>query len=143
MGDLDGDDDLDLVVGNHGSHDVSVLLQETVGFAPEVRYGSGIRPAVVALGDLDEDTNLDLVVASEGSPDVAVHLGEGDGTFGGPTSYPFGSPGEKPASMALLDFDGDGDLDVLVAVAAHPLAYRPALFQRFRGFRRRNSGRRP
>ena len=128
VGDLDGDDDLDLVVGNHGSHDVSVLLQETVGFAPEVRYGSGIRPAVVALGDLDEDTNLDLVVASEGSPDVAVHLGEGDGTFGGPTSYPFGSPGEKPDSLALLDFDGDGTLDVLAAAAPNPVLYHHLWF---------------
>jgi len=64
VGDLDGDGDLDVVTGNSGSDDVSVLLQTPTGFAREVRHTTGHQPIAVALGFLDSDPHLDLVVAN-------------------------------------------------------------------------------
>ncbi len=114
VGDLDGDGDMDLVTSNGGSHDVSILLQQVAGFAPELRYPSGSRPAGVALGHLNDDTHLDLVVAHTGSHDFAVHLGLGDGSFAGPAFHSIGPGAQVDSLVALLDFDVDGELDVLI-----------------------------
>ena len=118
-GDLDGDDDVDLVTGNWMGADVSVLLQESDGFAPEARYATVIRPVDVALGFVDGDANLDLVVLSSvpSSSAFAVQLGSGDGSFGSPMLQLFDVTGFEPYSMTLVDLDEDGELDVVVVVA--------------------------
>ena len=64
LGDLDGDGDLDLVVANEGSDNVSVLKNKGKGaFAAKVDYGAGSGANSVGIGDLDGDGDLDLAVA--------------------------------------------------------------------------------
>lgn len=62
-----------------------------------------------AAGDFDNSGNLDLAVVSNG---LSIALGNGDGTFHAPTTYPYLLGG----AIAVGDFDGDGNLD-LVATA--------------------------
>jgi hypothetical protein len=95
-----------------------------VSFAPSVLYDSGgadVQKVVVA--DMNKDGIPDLVVLNRcqhGGPsggqcsqgEVAVLLGVGDGTFKAPVSYLSG--GYQAHSMAVADFNGDGDLDVVV-----------------------------
>lgn len=65
LGDLDGDGDLDLVVGPNSGR-FAVLINDGTGtFGPAVTYSTaGSQARAVALGDLDGDGDLDVVVGS-------------------------------------------------------------------------------
>jgi hypothetical protein len=118
--DLDGDENLDLAVGNSHDHTVSVLLGNGDGsFQSHVTY-SAVKPLSVAIGDLDGDGHPDLAVAS-GSPVwplpapghlFSVLLNRGDGTFQPSVTY---AAGTGPSSVGVADLDGDGDLDLVGA----------------------------
>lgn len=70
LGDLDGDGDLDMVVANPLSDEMSVLLNSGDGtFATQIHYAAGSSPHIVSLGDLDGDTDLDMVMMLDGGED--------------------------------------------------------------------------
>jgi hypothetical protein len=116
IADLNGDGRLDLAVANENSDDVSVLLGRGDGtFQTAVNYPAGPGPASIASGDFNGDGKLDLVVANAGSASgttVSVLIGNGDGTFRAPVSYP---AGDEPFAVAVGDFNLDGKLDLIVA----------------------------
>jgi pimeloyl-ACP methyl ester carboxylesterase len=66
----------------------------------------------LAVGDFNGDGKLDVVVTGNDLTQAYVLLGNGDGTFGGPTSV--GSV-NQPFSVAVADFNGDGKLDIALA----------------------------
>ncbi|HUK25639.1 MAG TPA: FG-GAP-like repeat-containing protein, partial [Terriglobales bacterium] len=72
----------------------------------------------IATGDFNGDGHLDLVVANSSSNNsnkiASIILGNGDGTFQPPVAY---TVGRVPYSVAVADFNGDGALDVAVAIA--------------------------
>ena len=123
--DYDGDGDPDLFVGGrvraigYPLPPQSYLLENTGGtfedvtdaVAPALR-----RPGMVAdarWGDVTGDGHKELVLAGEWMP-IRVFRHEGDGTFADITST-LGFDGSNGwwNRLALVDLDGDGDLDVL------------------------------
>ena len=128
-GDFNNDGARDLAVVNGCVSDtISVLLGNGDGtFQTAVAYPSGgAFAALLAVADFDGDGIADLAVvntcanydnlvcASSGS--VAVLLGNGDGTFRAPVSYPSG--GSQADFIAAGDFNGDGRIDLAVGFQA-------------------------
>lgn len=117
--DVNGDGKLDLVNANSNSGTVSISLGNGDGtFGPRTAYytggltGSGAGPLSVDVGDVNGDGKTDLVAANSGADTVGVLLGNGDGTFGAPTTY---ATGDNPHSIEAVDLDGDGRIDLATA----------------------------
>jgi len=130
IADVNGDSKPDLVIAN-GCGDaacqtdgsVAVLLGNGDGtFQPSVTYDSGGGGATsVTVADVDGDGKLDVVVANCsanpsfecGSGVVGVLLGNGDGTLRPVVTYSSGGYGAT--SVSVVDVNGDGKPDLLVA----------------------------
>jgi hypothetical protein len=128
VADFNGDGKLDLGVLNYCGHansyfcgsgdvqgSVSILLGNGDGtFQAQVGYATGYSPESLALGDFNGDGKLDLAVAntSRFSNSVGILLGRGDGTFRRQVEY---ATAMNPGSVAVGDFNGDGNQDLAVA----------------------------
>jgi hypothetical protein len=109
--DVNGDDELDLLVANLELDSVSVWSGTGTGeFGPKADYQTGSGPRGVELGDLNGDGELDIVTPNGDTGSVSVLLGTGDGSFGSKIDYPTAA---YPADLAIGDVDGDGKLDVV------------------------------
>lgn len=80
-----------------------------------------------ATGDVDNDGDLDVFVGMVGDSKTPLHdrllLNDGRGGFGA-TPLDVGSHREMQAAVALADFNGDGNLDLLTAAYGEPIAIR-------------------
>jgi len=111
-GDMDGDDDLDLAVGNfHASN--KVYLNDGARLGTVAAWQASITEATksVAWGDVDRDGDLDLAVGNDGAPNK-VYLNDGQRL--GETAAWQASITETTGSVAWGDVNGDGDLDLAV-----------------------------
>src|SRR5262249_23029891 len=130
--DFNNDGITDLAVvngdGNAPSNSVSILLgKQGGGFEIAKVFAVAANPTGLAAGDFNHDGHLDLAVVAAGdSPaepgSLAILLGNGDGTFKVPQLFDPG-PG-RPLTVAVADFNGDGNLDVVLGEAA--LTFGPA-----------------
>ena len=124
----DGRDDLAVATTDYGNGDsVDVLLGNGDGtFSPVLTNQSlptislgyfTVTPISIVAGDFNDDGNLDLATADangSGTDDYSIYLGNGDGTFQGPTPYALGGAGASSAIVAG-DFTGTGQTDLAIA----------------------------
>src|ERR1700679_3873865 len=73
----------------------------------------GKGPAPVAIADVNRDGYLDILVANADDRTLAVLLGDGRGHFHGAPGPPI-STGEGPNDIAIGDFNGDSNLDLVI-----------------------------
>ena len=131
IGDLDGDDDLDLVAPDGWARQPDAVFVND-GARPArfvddgaARLGTRSRAGATRLGDLDGDGDLDLVITDWGSapPGSAgtghVYRNDGTGHFaevaGALPPTVTGGTGTGPIDVDLFDADGDFDLDLVLA----------------------------
>ena len=127
--DLNGDGYPDLIAANHSIEStggsISVALGKGNGaFHPTTYYMAGGGTVFVAVGDFNLDGKPDLAVANSDPPgffgSVSILLGNGDGTFQAPSYF---RSGMHPASIAVADFNRDGNLDLaIVDMGEYPSA---------------------
>jgi Flp pilus assembly secretin CpaC len=68
-------------------------------------------PSALVTGDFNDDGFPDIAVTDAANNRVLILLGNGDGTFQTPVSYPTGS---KPVALVAQDFDGDSQPDLAI-----------------------------
>ena len=128
IGDLNGDGRADIVVTNAGANEATVGISVLVNlgdgtFESPVKYLEGTFARTLAASDLDGDGDLDLAVGLTNEPQVlAILENAGDGTFGSPTFSGTASGDFRPDASHSADFDGDGDLDVVLGLAGFGVA---------------------
>ena len=114
-GDLDGDDDIDVLAALDGGADgpaIRVLSNDGDGglTSTQTLEAGGVDPRSLVTGDLDGDEDVDLswLAAHNQFGTVFTALNDGDGTFAEPTSHTSETCSDH---LTLGDADDDGDLD--------------------------------
>ena len=136
VGDVNGDDKLDVAVASHDSYGVVLLTGDGKGGlakAPTspivMRQGQHPHTHGLAFADVNRDNKLDLITCNSTDNDISLALGDGRGNFTrvsqsfpvGPSPYPFGSG----------DVNNDGWLDIVAtATATGPLRREQLPFSR-------------
>lgn len=86
--------------------------------APSSPIAVGHSPSAVAVADFNKDGKPDLAVLNTNDNSVSILLGNGDGTFTAATNSPFSTSAfldsNAPISIAVWDFNGDGNLDLAI-----------------------------
>lgn len=107
----------------------ALLLLLRCSAAPDLSYGqsapfdasafttvviqTGGDPDAIAVADLNHDRIPDIIAANPNSGTITVLLGDGKGHFHSSAGSPFPA-GHLPSDIGIGDFDGDGNLDLII-----------------------------
>ncbi|MGA1872453.1 MAG: FG-GAP repeat domain-containing protein [Thermoplasmatota archaeon] len=118
-GDINGDSYPDIVMSNLGYHNISILY--SIGGGDYQRGApvdldtfllTSMDPIQVMLHDIENDGTLDILALTRSADSILLYPGTGSGDFGRFVQYYVGL---NPTSFELMDFDSDGDLDVITS----------------------------
>src|SRR4029453_12023596 len=114
-GDFNGDGHPDIVLGGYADNRVDVFLNDGDGtFAAPGAYPLGWHSGSLQTGDVKNDGYDDIIDAYAGNNGIAILLANSDGTFQPRSEV---SPGiGSPGTIAVVDLDTDGNLDIVAAV---------------------------
>jgi len=115
--DLNDDDFPDLAVVCEVSSDVRVYLSNhdasgSFGALHGAPYPTGDTPSPNENADMNGDGFIDILTCDTIGGTVSVLMGNGDGSFQAPASYPMGTSYTR--GLAVLDANGDGHTDVVM-----------------------------
>jgi hypothetical protein len=118
IADINGDGKQDLAVTDVSLRYVSVRLGNGDGsFGPEARFGCGEGAAGIVSADFDGDGRQDVAVVSTNTAGqgtrVTILLGRANGSLLLRASLNLGT---TPSSVAVADFNHDGNFDLAVSV---------------------------
>lgn len=118
-GDLDGDGDLDLALsGESGGQPITRVYRNDAGTLRLRDILDGVTNSALEWADYDRDGDLDLLVTGYRDEKPMTRLyrngGENNSTPGIFDQQPTNLPDVGAGAMAWGDFDGDGDLDLLL-----------------------------
>jgi hypothetical protein len=114
LGDLDGDGDLDAVVGGSEGNFVWINQGGAQGGQPGTFLPGALLGTAgygVAIGDVNGNGHLDVLIVGNSNQ---LWLNNGDATFTADFTFPF----QFSRSVVLADLDGDGWLDAIIADSA-------------------------
>jgi hypothetical protein len=145
VGDLDGDNDLDLAVADKRRDKVFRLFNNGDG-SFQMSYGHPVCtwPGDIYGADFDNDSDIDLVVGSDNSDTISVLLNRGDGTFSRALNYPgignmecvhaYDCNGDGFPDLFAGDYGGyPGGLEVSVFLNNGDGTFQPAVNHRVQG----------
>ena len=120
VGDFNGDGNQDLVVSDANTNNISTLKGTGTGnFNAAVNFGlnGATTPNSVVVGDFNRDGREDLATANQGTGNVSILLSNctavcQTGYFDPPINFATGS---GPRTVAVGDFNRDGELDLAVS----------------------------
>ena len=121
LGDLDGDQDIDAIVGNDLGPGIEIWLNDGAGNFSEGQHlihGTGTNSTHPQLGDLDGDGDLDAIVMAADAnccnQIYGVFMNDGTANFSLHPTIPTITLISGAGEAALGDVDGDGDLDAMI-----------------------------
>jgi hypothetical protein len=120
LADLDGDNDLDLLLSSQftylsaGNYVAGRMLGGGDGtFSSLALWAVGTQPVSIATGDVDGDGDLDIAVANMNSDNITLIFNNGSG--GNAWTDIIDLDVDSPRRIAFADLDGNGDIDMYVA----------------------------
>ena len=121
LADLTGNGILDLIVANSGSNNVLIYMGkgngtfDTTALNGGHGFFTGTNPVGITVADVNGDGRPDLIVADKGSNDVSILFNEKVGNSFTFVPGPRLSAGLGPVATALVDLNGNGRPDLLIA----------------------------
>ena len=115
LGDIDGDGDIDVVMGHNNAGTICISRNHGDGTFgdPEISFPE-ITSWTLTVADFDGDGDADVVTSNRGQ--LVLLRNPGDGVFERATSV---RSGGSPAYLTHADVDGDGDPDLLNATGGN------------------------